>query len=210
MRLRKVKGAEEIVQNSDYVIKEPIMNKGRYKELFGNNNPIHLEIGVGKGKFIVEKALNCPDINFVGIEKYDSVLIRALEKVKDVKIPNLLFINDDASNVDAFFDREIDTLYLNFSDPWPKNRHEKRRLTSEKFLNKYELIFKKNPHIIMKTDNRKFFEYSLKSLVDKEYKIEKISLDLHEDNYPDNIMTEYEEKFGSKGSVIYMVEVIKE
>ncbi len=209
MRLRKIKGAYEIVQKSKYVINDPKMYKGKYKEVFKNNNPIHLEIGTGKGKFIIEKALNNPNINYIGIEKYDSVLIRALEKLGDVSLDNLLFINEDANNIESFFDLEIDTLYLNFSDPWPKKRHAHRRLTSENFLKRYTSIFLSNPHIIMKTDNRLLFEYSLESFTNNGYKIKEISLNLHEDNLSDNIMTEYEERFSSKGSTIYMVEVIK-
>ncbi|MFA5604028.1 MAG: tRNA (guanosine(46)-N7)-methyltransferase TrmB [Bacilli bacterium] len=209
MRLRKVKGAKETIDNSNYVIIDFRKHKGHYKKIFNNNNALHLEIGTGKGKFIIENATLNPHINYIGIEKYDSVLIRAIEKLDDIKLDNLRFINEDAINVEEIFDKEIDTLYLNFSDPWPKNRHAHRRLTSPEFLKKYESIFKTDKKIIMKTDNRQLFEYSLKSLTDNEYKIERISLDLHKDNDKLNIMTEYEEKFSKTGSTIYKVEVKK-
>lgn len=209
MRLRKVKGAKEAIANSDYVIADFKKHRGQYKKIFNKNNALHLEIGTGKGKFIIENATLNPHINYIGIEKYDSVLIRAIEKLDDIKLDNLRFINEDATNIEEIFDKEIDTLYLNFSDPWPKNRHEHRRLTSPEFLKKYETIFRSGKHIIMKTDNRQLFEYSLKSLTDNGYKIEQISLDLHKDNDKLNIMTEYEEKFSKKGSTIYRVEVKK-
>ncbi|MDD4547713.1 MAG: tRNA (guanosine(46)-N7)-methyltransferase TrmB [Bacilli bacterium] len=209
MRLRKVKGAKEAIANSNYVIADFKKNRGQYEKIFNNNNALHLEIGTGKGKFIIENATLNPHINYIGIEKYDSVLIRAIEKLDNVILNNLRFINEDAINIAEIFDKEIDTLYLNFSDPWPKNRHEHRRLTSPEFLKRYESIFKVNKHIIMKTDNRQLFEYSLKSLTDNGYKIENLSLDLHKDNDKLNIMTEYEEKFSKKGSTIYRVEVKK-
>ncbi len=206
MRLRKVRGAREQLMKSWYIVKDPCSYRGKYKELFKNNNPLHLEIGCGKGQFLLEMAKLNPHLNFLGIEKYDSVLCRALPKED---YPNLFFISGDAINIETFFDNEIDLLYLNFSDPWPKRRHTHRRLTSNEFLRRYQSLFSSYPHIIMKTDNRSFFEFSLKTLIDNDYKIIKISLDLHADNYPFNIMTEYEEKFVAKGSVIYMVEVKK-
>lgn len=209
MRLRKIKGASDKILKSDYVINKADLYKGKYKDIFNNNNPIHLEIGTGKGKFIIEKAIANPNINYIGIEKYDSVLIRAIEKLDDKGIPNLRFINEDAINIESFFGSEIETIYLNFSDPWPKRRHAHRRLTSGEFLKRYDSIFLSNPHIIMKTDNRILFEYSLKSLTDNGYKIKELSLDLHNSSIVDNIMTEYEEKFSSKGFVIYMIEVMK-
>ncbi len=210
MRLRKVKGAFEKVLNSKYVISKPSLYKGQYNKLFKNNNPIHLEIGMGKGKFIIEKAISNPNINYIGIERFDSVLVRAVEKVEERIIPNLLFIKGDAIKINEFFAQEIQTIYLNFSDPWPKNRHEHRRLSSDRFLNRYDKVFKTSNHIIMKSDNRKLIEFSLKSFVNHGYKIKEISLDLHHDNFSDNIMTEYEEKFNAKGANIYMLNVIKD
>lgn len=206
MRLKNVKGAKEKIESSSYLILEPKM--GMYQKLFNNNNPIHIEIGMGKGDFIINMALKYPDINFIGIEKFDSVIVKAVLKLTDKNIPNLKLIRMDALSIDEIFKQEIDTIYLNFSDPWPKNRHEHRRLTSKIFLEKYDNIFKNNPHIIMKTDNRNLFEYSLKSMVDYGYKINDVSLDLHNDN-KENVETEYEKKFSSKGFPIYMVECFK-
>lgn len=209
MRLRNVKGAKEIIESSNYVVLNYKEHKGKYNKLFGNDNPIHVEIGMGKGKFIIDNALKYPNINFIGIEKYDSVVVRAIQKLDNKDIPNLKIIRMDALEIDDVFNHEISKIYLNFSDPWPKDRHAHRRLSSELFLKKYDTIFKNSKNIIMKTDNRKLFEYSLKSFIDYGYKINDISLDMHGDIYPDNIMTEYEGKFVSKGNQIYMVDVTK-
>lgn len=209
MRLKKVRGAEMHVQNSKYIIQNPIENKGNYNKIFNNNNSIEIEIGMGKGTFIINKALKNHNINYIGIEKYDSVIVRAIEKIENEQIHNLKLIRMDAENIDNVFDKEIDTIYLNFSDPWPKERHSKRRLSSINFLNKYDNLFKSSKKIIMKTDNRKLFEFSIKSFTDYGYKIEKISLDLYNDDIIDNIPTEYEKKFVSLGQKIYMIEVVK-
>ena len=209
MRLRKVKNAQNIIDESQYIIKKPEIYKGNYKNVFENDNSIYIEVGMGKGDFIIENALKNPEINFIGIEKFDSVMVRAVQKLEEYDIPNLKLIKIDALNIDNIFYKEISCLYLNFSDPWPKKRHTNRRLTSNVFLNKYDLIFKNTKKIIMKTDNRHLFEYSIKSLTDYEYKINDISLDLHSDNKLDNIETEYEKKFVSKGMVIYYIEVTK-
>lgn len=206
MRLKHVKGAEKKVEESPYVIKD--IKKGEFNKYFKNNNPIHLEIGMGKGDFIIEKAKQNPNINFIGLEKQASVLIRALEKQEALKLENLYFLNKDAKDINEIFEKEIDTLYLNFSDPWPKERHAKRRLTSDVFLEKYETIFKDIKHIEMKTDNKRLFEYSIKTLTNNNYKIIDIRLNLHEDDI-DNIETEYERKFSSKGFPIYKIEVSK-
>ena len=209
MRLRNVKGAKEIIESSNYIVLNYKEHKGKYNKLFGNDNPIYIEIGMGKGKFIIDNALKYPNINFIGIEKYDSVVVRAIQKLENNDIPNLKIIRMDALETDDVFDHEISKIYLNFSDPWPKDRHAHRRLSSEIFLKKYDNIFKNIKNITMKTDNRKLFEYSVKSFVDYDYKINDISLDLHSDIYPDNIMTEYEERFVNKGNQIYMVDVTK-
>ena len=209
MRLRKVKNAQNIIDESQYIIKKPEIYKGNYKNVFENDNQIYIEVGMGKGDFIIENALKNSEINFIGIEKFDSVMVRAVQKLEEYDIPNLKLIKIDALNIDNIFDKEISCLYLNFSDPWPKKRHTNRRLTSNVFLNKYDLIFKNTKKIIMKTDNRHLFEYSIKSLTDYGYKINDISLDLHSDNKLDNIETEYEKKFVSKGMVIYYIEVTK-
>lgn len=198
MRLRNVKNAVNIVNNSKYVITNPESFKGQFKHLFNNDNPIHLEIGMGKGDFIINMALSYPNINFIGMEKYESVMVRAIEKLENVELNNLKLIRYDATTIDKVFDREIDTLYLNFSDPWPKKRHAKRRLTSPIFLNLYEKIFANTNKIIQKTDNIGLFAYSLETLNNHGYKFEKVSLDLHKENIP-NVKTEYETKFASLG-----------
>lgn len=208
MRLRHIKNASTLIEESSYIISDPKSYKGKYNKLFNNSNPIHLEIGMGKGNFIIEMAKRYPEINFIGLEKFDSVLLKATKKLEGIKLNNLKLILFDAENIDEVFDGEIDTLYLNFSDPWPKKRHAKRRLTNEVFLSMYDKIFKNTNNIIMKTDNRKLFEYSLKSLTDYGYKIEDISLDLHSDEF-DIVETEYEHKFVSLGNPIYKVNVKK-
>jgi tRNA (guanine-N7-)-methyltransferase len=210
MRLKNVKGAKDKIEASKYIITDPLKHKGNYSKVFNNNNPIRLEIGMGKGQFILDNAIKYPGINFIGIEKFDSVIVRAIEKIEQYDLPNLRLIKADALNIENFFSKEIDLVYLNFSDPWPKKRHADRRLTSFVFLNKYDIIFKNKSHIIMKTDNRHLFEYSIKSLTDFGYKIENISLNLYCDDVTDNIKTEYEEKFHAKGYPIYKIEVIKE
>ena len=208
MRLRNVRGADKIIEECPIVIKDIESYKGNYKKIFNNNNPIHIEIGMGKGNFIIGMAKKYPDINFIGIEKYDSVLVRALEKIED-EIPNLRLIRMDATEIENVFYKEIDTIYLNFSDPWPKNRHEHRRLTSELFLKRYDNLFKGDKNIIMKTDNRKLFEFSIMSFTNYNYKIEEISLDMYKDDIKDNVQTEYEYKFHNKGFPIYKIIVKK-
>ncbi len=208
MRLRNVKGAALIIEKSSYVIKNPEQYKGNFAKLFNNSNPIHLEIGSGKGDFIINMAKKYPDINFIGLEMFDSIMVRITEKLVNEDIPNLKLIKMDATYINDVFDHDIDTLYLNFSDPWPKKRHEHRRLTSLRFLKRYDSVFKTKKIIIQKTDNRKLFEYSLKSFTDYNYKIEELSLNLHLDDY-DNVETEYERKFSSLGYPIYMVKVVK-
>lgn len=209
MRLKCVKGAKEIVESSPYLILEPEKYKGEFNKIFNNNNPIYIEIGMGKGKFIIENAIKNPNINFIGIEKYDSVIVRAVQKLQDLDIPNLKLIRMDAEKIEDVFSKDIDLIYLNFSDPWPKTRHERRRLSSHEFLRRYDSIFKGKKHIIQKTDNRKLFEFSIISYTNYGYNIENISLDLHNDDIKDNITTEYEDKFVSLGQPIYMIDVEK-
>lgn len=208
MRLRNVKNAKDIVKNSPFVVQNPQQHKGKYKELFGNNNPIHLEIGMGKGNFILDKAKKNPDINFIGLEKYDSIVCRALEKA-DVQQPsNLKIMCVDALELADIFDKEIDVIYLNFSDPWPKKRHAKRRLTSHVFLPIYDKVFSGIPTIIQKTDNVGLFESSIVSLSTYGYTIEEISLDLASTGM-ENSLTEYEAKFMSLGTKINYLKAIK-
>lgn len=206
MRLKNVKGANEIIENGIYYVKKPYDNIGNWNKVFGNNNPINIEIGMGKGDFIVENALKYPDINFIGIEKFDSVIVRAVQKTNELEINNLLLIKDDAINLNKIFNKEIDLIYLNFSDPWPKAKHAKRRLTSPIFLNVYDSLFKNGKKIIMKTDNVDLFNYSLESLTEYGYEIIYKSNDYFDD---DNIMTEYEKKFREKGIKINRFIAIK-
>lgn len=210
MRLKNVPYAKEKLQTSNYIISDPKLYKGKFKSLFNNDNPIHIEIGMGKGDFIIENALKYPNINFIGIEKYDSVLVRAVEKLENIELSNLLLIRMDATEISEVFDKEITTIYLNFSDPWPKNRHEDRRLTSPMFLKRYDSIFKKQAHIIQKTDNQDLFAYSIKSFNNYGYKINEIIFNLHKtDKAKENIKTEYEKKFILKGMPIYYIDVEK-
>lgn len=205
MRLRNVKGSKEIIASNEYVIHEPETYKGKWNNWFGNNNPIHIEIGMGKGRFLMELACKNPHINYIGIEKYSSVLIRAIEKREEVDVKNLIFVRFDADYINNIFDKnEIDRIYLNFSDPWPKDRHAKRRLTSKEFLNKYNDILVKEGEVIFKTDNKGLFEFSLEEVVLAGWIIKNSTFDLHNSEYAvDNIMTEYEEKFSSQGNPIH-------
>ncbi len=196
MRLKNVKGAKDIIESGRYYLDNPIQYKGRWQEVFENDNKIYIEIGMGKGNFIIENAIKYPNINFIGIEKYDSVLVRAIQKSNELELNNLKLIRLDAINITDVFSKEIDKIYLNFSDPWPKERHAKRRLTSPIFLNLYDNIFKKDKIIEMKTDNTDLFNYSLDTLREHGYEIEYMTNDLHREN-SDNIMTEYEEKFSN-------------
>ena len=197
MRIRNIKNADEIIKDNKYIIENPERYKGHYQELFNNNNEIHLEIGMGKGDFIISKALNNPDINFIGLEKYTSIVARAVKKLEDLDLTNLKIINGDALNLNNIFEKEISTIYLNFSDPWPKARHSKRRLTSDTFLNIYDDIFKNKCVILQKTDNTNLFESSIISLTNYGYKIEDMSLDLWStDKFYEE--TEYERKFKNK------------
>lgn len=207
MRLRHIKGSEEKLLNSKYIINEPTKYKGKYNEIFKNNNKIQIEIGSGKGNFIVTKAINNPNINYIAIEKQASVLVKILDKIDN--LPNLKIMQYDAIKIDEIFEKEIDKLYLNFSDPWPKNRHANRRLTSPIFLKKYDNIFKENHQIELKTDNRNLFEYSLVTLSEENYKFKQVNLNLYENLDEDNIPTEYETKFVNKGMIIYKLKAYK-
>lgn len=198
MRLRNIKNKDELIENCEYLIDNPFDLKNNWHKEFGNNNPIHLEIGMGKGAYLLGMAKKYPEINFVGVERYTGVLARAINKINKEEIKNIRVINIDAINLNEVFDHEIDTIYLNFSDPWPKKRHAKRRLTSVDFLQVYDDIFKNDKLIIQKTDNVRLFESSIVSLSLYGYKIEDISLDLHNTDI-ENVLTEYEEKFASQG-----------
>lgn len=213
MRRRNVKNAKQRIENNpELVIANPKEYIEKWHEVFNNDNPIYLEIGMGKGKFLREHALKNPNINYIGIEKFDSVIVQAVEKIAPLNLTNIKLINVDAEELLEIFNaNEINKIFLNFSDPWPKNRHQKRRLTSEKFLALYEKVL--NGTIEMKTDNRGLFEYSLMSFNNNNWKFKELSLDLHaivEDEEPKEIITtEYEDRFVEKGNVIYFVEVSK-
>ena len=209
MRLRNNKNAKGILEESRYVVKNPESNKGKWNKEFGNDNPIRIEIGCGKGNFIIQNALTYPDINFIGIEMYDTVLMYAVNKIEE-DIPNLRFIRMDARLIEDVFDKEIDIIYLNFSDPWPKNRNAKRRLTHERFLSRYDSIFKEEKRIFLKTDNTGLFEFSIESLSCYGYKLKNVSLDLFNSAFEGNIMTEYEKKFTDKGVKINRLEAYKD
>lgn len=206
MRLRNVKGAEEAIAHSIYVVQEPEAYKGRWDTFFGNNHPIHIEIGMGKGKFVHTLAELHPEINYIGIEMYSSVLYRAIEKRQEKELPNLYFIRMDAKKLlDVFGENEIDRIYLNFSDPWPKERHAKRRLTSPQFLASYNIILNQDGVICFKTDNRNLFDYSVETIEESEiWNLKDVTYDLHNSTFAaNNVMTEYEEKFSSKGMPIH-------
>lgn len=206
MRLRNISGAREIIGSNEFVVHEPENQKGNWKEIFGNNNPIHIEIGMGKGRFLMDMAKLYPSVNYIGIEKYSSVLLRAIQKMEEYPLANVRFVRMDAETIGNVFDREeTDRIYLNFSDPWPKDRHAKRRLPSRDFLQRYDKILKKDGWIEFKTDNKDLFSFALEELESAGWKAEKISYDLHHDEEmkEGNVMTEYEEKFSSKGNPIY-------
>jgi len=208
MRLKNVRGANEIIIKGKYYVLEPFMYKGKWNKLFGNSNPIYIEIGMGKGNFIIENAKKYPNINFIGIEKYDSVIVRAIQKSNDLELDNLKIVRIDANRLNEIFDKEIDMIYLNFSDPWPKDRHAKRRLTSPVFLSIYDMIFKNDKKITMKTDNINLFNYSVDTLIEHGYEIVYKTNNLNCLDY-DNIMTEYEEKFNKQGIKINKLIAIK-
>jgi tRNA (guanine-N7-)-methyltransferase len=205
MRLRNIKGSREMVAANDYVVHEPEQYKGKWNALFHNDNPLHVEIGMGKGKFIMRLAAENPEINYIGIEKYSSVLLRGLEKRKEVELSNLYFIRYDAEYLNDIFDKDdISRIYLNFSDPWPKDRHAKRRLTSREFLNKYDQCLKKDGEVVFKTDNRDLFDFSVEEAKIAGWDLREVTYDLHHSEFvTGNVMTEYEEKFVAEGKPIH-------
>lgn len=207
MRLRNITGSREVIADSEYVVKEAVLLdcSGTWHDIFGNENPIHIEIGMGKGKFIHTMAKEHPEINYVGIEKYSSVLLRAIQKMEEEPLPNLKFIRMDAEDIAKVFGKEeVDKIYLNFSDPWPKDRHAKRRLPSKEFLARYDVILKKDSCLEFKTDNRDLFDFAVEELEPAGWKARVITYDLHSDEelVQGNVMTEYEEKFSSMGNPI--------
>lgn len=211
MRLRNITGSREEVATDKYVIGEPESLKGSWRTLYKNDNPIHLEIGTGRGKFIMELAEQNPNINYLGIEKYSSVLLRALEKRREKELQNLYFLRFDAEYLNNIFaENEVSRIYLNFSDPWPKDRHAKRRLTSRQFLSKYDKCLQSDGLVIFKTDNRTLYDFSLEEVEAAGWKIKRKTYNLHQSEYvSSNIMTEYEERFVSEGKPIHMMEIYR-
>lgn len=206
MRLRNIPGADEAIADSPHCIQEPMAEKGRWHLIFGNENPIHIEIGMGKGQFIMKLAKEHPDINYIGIERYSSVLLRALQKMEIEPLPNIRFLCMDASIITEVFDKEeVAKIYLNFSDPWPKERHAKRRLTSRQFFERYDKILARNGVVEFKTDNDDLFAFSMEEVAEAGWTLDAHTFDLHHDPVLNegNVMTEYEEKFSSFGHPIH-------
>ncbi len=206
MRLRNITGSREMIAESRFVVHEPQEYKGRWSELFGNDHPLRIEIGMGKGRFIMDLARMHPEINYVGIEKYSSVLLRGIQKMETDPLPNLYFIRMEAEEIADVFDREeVERIYLNFSDPWPKDRHAKRRLPSREFLKRYDKILVRDGVIEFKTDNQDLFRFALEEIEPAGWQILQMTEDLHHDEkmLAGNVMTEYEEKFSALGNPIY-------
>jgi len=207
MRYNVVKDADKIISKSPYVVSNPQRYKNKWSDFFGNHNPIQLELGMGRGDFIINMAKKYPDVNFIGLELYASQMVMATDRLVREKLPNLRLINADARDLDKFFGKEIDTIYLTFSEPWPKRIDEKKRFTHESYLKLYDKIFKKDKHIILKTDNKGLFAYSLETLSQYWYSFERVSLDLHHNEIPiPNIMTDFEKKYFEEGRPIYYVD----
>lgn len=206
MRLRNIPGSREAIAENCWCIQEPEQFKGNWNQIFGNGNPIHIEIGMGKGRFLMANAREHPQTNYIGIEKYSSVLLRALQKMEDAPLENIRFIRMEAESItDIFEEGEVGKIYLNFSDPWPKDRHAKRRLTSRQFFARYHAILQKEGCVEFKTDNEKLFDFSLEEVEAAGWTLDKHTRDLHHDQAmaQGNIMTEYEERFSSMGNPIY-------
>lgn len=213
MRLRNITGADTYIENSEYVVQDEKSKKGCWSEVFGRKAPLHIEVGMGKGQFMMELALRNPDINYVGIEMYSSVLLRAVQKMEENPMDNLRFIRMDAREIEEVFGKgEVDKIYLNFSDPWPKDRHAKRRLPSRQFLARFDQILKKDGNLEFKTDNKDLFDFAVEEVEPAGWKIDAITYDLHHDEVMNdgNILTEYEEKFSSKGNPIYKYIISRE
>ena len=205
MRLRNIKGSRENIQASKYVVQEYREQKGKWRELFGNDHPIHIEIGMGKGRFLMDMATLHPEINYVGIEKYSSVLLRGIQKQEELQLPNVMFIRMEAEYITEVFAKdEVDRIYLNFSDPWPKDRHAKRRLEAREFLKRYNEILVPEGGVEFKTDNMDLFEFALEEVEPAGWKLRQWTKDLHHDPKMNagNVMTEYEERFSSVGNPI--------
>lgn len=208
MRMRKKKNcAARIERCGDIRITDPEVHKGKWSEVFGNDNPIHVEIGCGKGSFVVGMAKMYPDVNFIAIEKVEDVIVMAMEKAIENEVTNVLFMDLDAERIEDFFEKgEIERIYLNFSDPWKKSKQAKRRLTHKNFLDRYKKVLNEGSYIWFKTDNRKLFEFSLNSFCAEGFKLQNITLDLHDSGFEGNVITEYEQRFIDLGQPIYRLE----
>lgn len=209
MRLKNVKNASIIIEKSPFIVLNPKDYKGKWSEVFGNENPIDIEIGMGKGDFIIEMAKQNSNVNYVGIEMYDSVIVRAVQKLDGEKLSNLKLIRMDANYINDVFEKEVNTIYLNFSDPWPKKRHAKRRLTSHYFLDKYDNVFIGEKKIIQKTDNLGLFAFSVESLSTYGYTLKNVTMDLYSNMVDGNVATEYERRFNKQGVKICRLEAFK-
>ncbi len=207
MEYNVIKNADIIIGKSPYLVKTPKKYKNKWHDLFQNNHPIALELGMGRGDFIINMAKNYPNINFIGLELYASQMVKAVTRLENTKLNNLKLINADAREIADIFGKEIDTIYLTFSEPWPKKRDEKNRFTHVSYLKLYDKIFKKDKHIILKTDNKGLFAYSLETLSQYWYSFDRVSLDLHHDENPiKNIMTDFETQYYKEGRPIYYLD----
>lgn len=209
LRLKNVKNASIIIEKSPFIVLNPKDYKGKWSKVFGNENPIDIEIGMGKGDFIIEMAKQNSNVNYVGIEMYDSVIVRAVQKLDGEKLSNLKLIRMDANYINDVFEKEVNTIYLNFSDPWPKKRHAKRRLTSHYFLDKYDNVFIGEKKIIQKTDNLGLFAFSVESLSTYGYTLKNVTMDLYSNMVDGNVATEYERRFNKQGVKICRLEAFK-
>ena len=214
MRLRNIPGSKDVIADSRFVVQNPDSQRGKWAEVFRNNHPVWIEVGMGKGRFIMDMARLHPDINFIGIEMYDSVLLRAVQKREQMEeeLSNLYFIRMDARNLpEVFAQGEVDRIFLNFSDPWPKERHAKRRLTSRQFLERYDQILAEDGQVEFKTDNRGLFEFSLQEVEETKWQLLASTFDLHHESemVRGNVMTEYEEKFSSMGNPIHKMIIFR-
>ena len=207
MRYIEVKDADRIVSSCPYVVNRPQDNKNKWAGVFGNNNPIHIELGMGRGEMIIKLAQQNPNINYIGLELYPSQMVSAVKKLSSLNLKNLKLICADAANLLDFFGKEIDTIYLTFSEPWPKEQDKKRRFTHESYLKIYDRIFKKNKHIILKTDNKVLFAYSMETLSQYWYSFDRVSMDLHHDERKiPNVMTDFEKQYFQEVRQIYYVD----
>ena len=207
MRYNVVKDAKSILSSSPYLVKNPTSYKNKWKDLFGNKNPICLELGMGRGSFIIEMAKTHPNINYIGLELDENQTATALKNIGDQKIPNLKMICANAQDIINIFGKEIETIYLTFSEPWPKKGDEKKRFSSEVYLRLYDRIFRKHKHIIMKTDNKILFASALESMSNYWYTFSKVSMDLHNDERKiENVMTDFEKQYYKEGRQIYYVD----